>query len=115
MLDYLDLYKKFIPTRQESYKLDYIGIVELGIQKDENTYEKFRDLYKKDFQSFIDYNIKDVEIVDGLEDKLKLIELILTMAYEAKVNYNDVFSQVRMWDMLIYNFLRKENIVIPKR
>ena len=115
MLDYLDLYKKFIPTRQESYKLDYIGKVELGIQKDENPYETFRDWYTKDFQSFIDYNIKDVEIVDGLEDKLKLIELILTMAYEAKVNYNDVFSQVRMWDMLIYNFLRKENIVIPPK
>jgi len=115
MLDYLDLYKKFIPTRQESYKLDYIGKVELGLQKDENPYETFRDWYTKDYQSFIDYNIKDVEIVDRLEDKLKLIELILTMAYEAKVNYNDVFSQVRMWDMLIYNFLRKENIVIPPK
>jgi DNA polymerase elongation subunit (family B) len=115
MLDYLDLYKKFIPQRQESYKLDYIGKVELGLQKDENPYDTFRDWYTKDFQSFIDYNIKDVEIVDGLEDKLKLIELVLTMAYEAKVNYNDVFSQVRMWDMLIYNFLRKDNIIIPPK
>ena len=115
MLDYLDLYQKFIPQRQESYKLDYIGKVELGIQKDENPYDTFRDWYTKDFQSFIDYNIKDVEIVDRLEDKLKLIELVLTMAYEAKVNYNDVFSQVRMWDMLIYNYLKKENIVIPPK
>jgi len=115
MLDYLDLYQKFIPQRQESYKLDYIGKVELGTQKDENPYDTFREWYTKDFQSFIDYNIKDVEIVDGLEDKLKLIELVLTMAYEAKVNYNDVFSQVRMWDMLIYNFLRKDNIVIPPK
>src|SRR5210317_2064570 len=115
MLDYLDLYKKFIPQRQESYKLDYIGKVELGLQKDENPYDTFRDWYTKDFQSFIDYNIKDVEIVDELEDKLKLIELVLTMAYEAKVNYNDVFSQVRMWDMLIYNFLRKDNIIIPPK
>jgi DNA polymerase elongation subunit (family B) len=115
MLDYLDLYKKFIPTRQESYKLDYIGKVELGKGKDEMPYDTFREWYTKDFQSFIDYNIQDVEIVDGLEDKLKLIELVLTMAYEAKVNYNDVFSQVRMWDMLIYNFLRKDNIIIPPK
>ena len=115
MLDYLDLYQKFIPQRQESYKLDYIGKVELGIQKNENPYDTFREWYTKDFQSFIDYNIKDVEIVDGLEDKLKLIELVLTMAYEAKVNYNDVFSQVRMWDMLIYNFLKKDNIIIPPK
>jgi len=115
MLDYLDLYQKFIPQRQESYKLDYIGKVELGLKKDENPYDTFREWYTKDFQSFVEYNIKDVEIVDQLEDKLKLIELVLTMAYEAKVNYNDVFSQVRMWDMLIYNFLRKDNIVIPPK
>ena len=115
MLDYLDLYKKFIPVRQESYKLDYIGKVEVGIKKDENPFDTFREWYTKDFQSFVDYNIKDVEIVDKLEDKLKLIELILTMAYEAKINYQDVFSQVRFWDTLIYNFLRKDNIVIPPK
>jgi len=115
MLDYLDLYQKFIPTKQESYKLDYIGKVELGFQKDENPYDTFRDWYTKDYQSFIDYNIKDVEIVDQLEDKLKLIELVLTMAYEAKVNYTDVFSQVRMWDMLIYNYLKKDNVMIPPK
>ena len=115
MLDYLDLYQKFIPTKQESYKLDYIGKVELGKGKDEMPYDTFREWYTKDFQSFIDYNIQDVEIVDGLEDKLKLIELVLTMAYEAKVNYTDVFSQVRMWDMLIYNYLKKDNIMIPPK
>ena len=115
MLDYIDLYQKFIPTRQESYKLDYIGKVELGIGKDEMPYETFREWYTKDFQSFVDYNIQDVEIVDRLEDKLKLIELILTMAYEAKVNYDDVFSQVRVWDVLIYNYLRKEHIVVPEK
>ena len=115
MLDYLDLYQKFIPVRQESYKLDHIGKVELNLAKDENPYDTFKEWYTKNYQNFVEYNIKDVEIVDGLEDKLKLIELVLTMAYEAKVNYNDVFSQVRMWDMLIYNFLRKENIVIPPK
>ena len=115
MLDYIDLYQKFIPVSQESYKLDYIGKVELGIGKDEMPYETFREWYTKDFQSFVDYNIQDVEIVDKLEDKLKLIELILTMAYEAKVNYDDVFSQVRVWDVLIYNYLRKEHIVVPEK
>ena len=115
MLDYLDLYQKFIPQKQESYKLDYIGKVELGLPKDDNPYDTFREWYTKDYQSFIDYNIKDVEIVDQLEDKLKLIELVLTMAYEAKVNYTDVFSQVRMWDMLIYNYLKKDNVMIPPK
>ena len=114
-LDYYDLYRKFTYTNRESYRLDHIAHVELGESKDDNPYETFREWYLKDFQSFIDYNIQDVEIVDRLEDKLKLIELILTMAYEAKVNYDDVFSQVRVWDVLIYNYLRKEHIVVPEK
>ena len=82
MLDYLDLYKWFIPTRQESYRLDFIGELELGRGKDDNGYDTFKDWYTKDFQSFVDYNIQDVEIVDALEDKLGLIDLSLTVAYD---------------------------------
>ena len=115
MLDYLDLYRWFIPTRQESYKLDYIGEVELGQNKNVNPYSTFREFYEKDFQKFIDYNIQDVEIVDALEDKIGLIELALTVAYESKVNYDDIFSQVRVWDTLIANHLLKKNICIPPR
>ena len=113
-LDYLDLYKKFTYSAQESYRLDHIAFVELGERKDPNPYDTFREWYTKDFQSFIDYNIQDVEIVDRLEDKMKLIDLILTMAYSAKCNYTDVFSQVRMWDVIIYNYLRDRNIQIPQ-
>ena len=114
-LDYLQLYQKFTYTKQESYRLDHIASVELGEQKDENPYETFKEWYEKDFQSFIDYNIQDVEIVDKLEDKMGLISLLLTMAYEAKVNYTDVFGQVKYWDILIYNFLRKRKIAIPQK
>jgi DNA polymerase elongation subunit (family B) len=115
MLDYLDLYKWFIPARQESYRLGFIGEVELGESKRENPYGIFKDFYTKDFQKFVEYNIQDVEIVDALEDKLGLIDLSLTFAYETKVNYNDIFSQVRVWDTLIANHLMKKNICIPPR
>ena len=113
-LDYLDLYRKFTYSSQESYRLDHIAFVELGERKDPNPYDTFREWYTKDFQSFIDYNIQDVEIVDRLEDRMKLIDLIMTMAYSAKCNYTDVFSQVRMWDVIIYNYLRDRNIQIPQ-
>ncbi len=115
ILDYFDLYKKFTYTRQESYKLNYIAKVELGEEKLDNPYETFKDFYTKDYQRFVDYNIQDVELVDRLEDKMRLIELCLTMAYDYKVNYNDVYSQVRCWDTLIYNHLLKKNIIIPPR
>ena len=114
-LDYYDLYRKFTYTNQESYRLDHIAFVELGERKEGNPYETFRDWYTKDYQSFIEYNITDVELVDKLEDKMKLIELCLTMAYDSKVNYMDVLGSVKYWDMIIYNHLRKKNIVIPQK
>ena len=115
-LDYLDLYKKFTYKAQESYRLDYIASVELGQKKlDHSEFDTFKDFYTQGWQKFVEYNIIDVELVDRLEDKMKLIELALTMAYDAKVNYNDVFYQVRMWDNIIYNYLKKTNVVIPPK
>ena len=116
ILDYLDLYKKFTYTNQESYRLDHIAHVELNDAKlDHSEFENFKDFYTSDWQRFVEYNIHDVNLVDSLEDKMKLIELAVTMAYDAKVNLEDVYSQVRMWDTLIYNDLKGRNIVVPPR
>ena len=116
VLDYLDLYKKFTYKAQESYRLDHIAFVELGQNKlDHSEFETFKDFYTQNWQKFVEYNIIDVELVDRLEDKMKLIELAVTMAYDAKVNYADVFSQVKMWDSIIYNYLKKQNIAIPPK
>jgi DNA polymerase elongation subunit (family B) len=115
-LDYLNLYKKFTYKAQESYRLDYIASVELGQKKlDHSEFDTFKDFYTKGWQKFVEYNIIDVELVDRMEDKMKLIELAIVMAYDAKANYADVFSQVRMWDAIIYNYLKKRNIVIPPK
>ena len=115
-LDYLELYKKFTYQNQESYRLDYICNVELNEKKlDHSEFDTFKEFYEKDWQKFIDYNIHDVRLVDKLDDKMKLIDLAFTMAYDAKVNYEDVFSQVRMWDNYIYCELNKRNIAIPPK
>ena len=114
-LDYLELYKKYTYSKQESYRLDYIAEQELGDRKKENPGETFREFYMDHWQTFVEYNIHDVELVDKLEDKMRLLELHLTMAYQAKINYEDVYSQVRMWDAIIYNHLRKKGIVIPMK
>lgn len=115
-LDYIDLYKKFTYSMQESYRLDHIAFVELGENKlDHSEYDSFKDFYTYGWKKFVDYNIHDTVLVDKLEDKMKLVELAIVMAYNAKVNYDDVFSQVRMWDTIIYNHLRSKNIVIPNK
>ena len=115
-LDYIELYRWYAPggKSQDSYRLDNIAQVELGegkISYDE--FENLHQLYRLNYQKFIEYNIKDVELILKLEDKLKLIELALTLAYDTKSNFNDVFAQTRMWDAIIYNYLFERNIVVP--
>ena len=114
-LDYLDLYKKFTYVTRESYKLDFIAETELGKNKLESGFDTFKEFYEKDWNRFVEYNIIDTVIVDELEDKMKLVELAMTMAYDAKCNYNDVFSAVRTWDSLLYNHLWEKNIVIHQK
>lgn len=116
VLDYLELYRWYAPggNSQESYRLDNIAQVELNKKKvDYSEYDNLHQLYRSDHQKFIEYNIADVDLVIELEDKLKLIELALTLAYDTKTQYDDVFAQTRMWDSLIYDFLLAKKIVIP--
>ena len=113
VLDYLPLYKKFSYTPQESYKLDHVAFMELGERKLSYDYDSLHEFYVNDYEGFIDYNIKDVVLVDRLEDKLKLIELVFALAYDGKVNYLDTFTSVRMWDIIIHNYLLDKNIVVP--
>ena len=115
-LDYLDLFKKFGYSYgpQESYKLDHIAHVVLGEKKlSYEEYSNLHTLYKHNHQKFIDYNIKDVELVDRIEDKLGLITLCMTMAYKGGVNYNDTFGTTLIWDTIIYRKLFANNIVVP--
>lgn len=117
ILDYLELYKKFSKNpNQESYTLNHISHVELGEKKlSYEEYGSLHQLYKLNYQKFIDYNLKDVELVDLLEKKMKLIAMVVSVAYDARVNFNDVFAQVRMWDQISHCDLKRKNIVVPQK
>ena len=117
-LDYIELYKWFAPggKSQESYRLDNIANVELG--KSKLSYDEFdslHQLYKMNYQKFIEYNIVDVLLIEELENKLKLLELSLTLAFDTKSNFEDVFTQTRMWDAIMYNYLLDQNIIVPPK
>ena len=111
ILDYLQLYKKFTYSQRESYSLNYIAHTELGVAK-VNTGMSLAELYKTNHQLFIEYNIVDVDLIVQLEDKLRLIELVYAMAYDAKVNYNDTLGTVLLWDVIIMNYLKDKNIYV---
>lgn len=111
VLDYLQLYKKFAYTQQESYKLDHVAQEELGERKLE--FEgTLAELEVNDYQKYVEYNIHDVRLIYKLDDKLKLIELVYAMAYDAGVNYQDTFTTVGLWDVIIHNHLMKTKTVI---
>tara|TARA_Y100001972_G_scaffold92692_1_gene113522 strand:+ start:17292 stop:19790 length:2499 start_codon:yes stop_codon:yes gene_type:complete len=115
-LDYYELYLTFTYTNQESYRLDHIANIELGESKlSYDEFENMAEFYKKDFDKFVRYNHKDTELIVRLEEKMKLMELAVALAYSAKVNFVDVYSQVRTWDQIIYHYLSEQNIVIPMK
>jgi len=116
VIDYLELYIKYAPDgkSQERYTLDHIGHSELNERK--LSYEEhgsLHTLYKKDFQKYIEYNIQDTRLVGRLNEKLRLLELVLTLSYDGKFNYEDCFMQVRMWDVILFNELFRDKIIIP--
>lgn len=115
-LDYIQLYQKFTYIKQEQYSLDYISYVELGEKKVDYRdmgYENLNDLYQRNHQLYMEYNVKDVELVIKLEQKMKFIEQACAIAYDAKVNYGDALTSVLLWDVIIHNYLREQGIVIP--
>mgnify|MGYP001365638142 CR=1 FL=1 len=115
-LDYMELFQKFGYTygQQESYALNHIAYVVLNEKK--LSYEEsgsLKNLYKDDYQRYIDYNMKDVQLVDRLEEKLGLITLAITMAYKGGVNYQETFGVTAIWESIIYRRLNENNIVTP--
>ena len=114
IIDYMQLYKQRTFVNQESYSLDHISHIELDKQKiDYSEYGNLHTLYKNNYSLYLEYNVKDVTLVEDLEDKLGLLELTMTMAYNAKCNYSDTFGMVKYWETIIYNFLKEQNIQTP--
>jgi DNA polymerase elongation subunit (family B) len=114
ILDYLDLYKKFSGTNQESYALNFISRVELDEQKlDYSEYGSMKEFYTQNFQKFAEYNVKDAVLVERLDNKLKLIDLAVSIAYEAKIGFDTVFFATRIWETICCDYLLKNNIVPP--
>ena len=116
-LDAMSMYKKFTYKERSSYSLNHISNVELDQSKIDygQIYDSLQELYENDFNTFIDYNIEDVWLVDRILKKLSLIETGISMAYEAGVNFQDIFMPVRVWDVRIYRHLKKRKIAIPPK
>lgn len=113
-LDYLKLYKKFGQKTQENYKLDTVATDELKTTKLDNPFDTFKEWYTHGWNTFVEYNHVDTDLIKQLENKKALLRLAVSLAYTAKINFQDVFSPVRTWDVIIYEHLYRQNIIVPQ-
>lgn len=115
ILDYQDLFKKFGHTYgpQESYALDHISYTVLKEKKlSYEEYGSLTQLYKQNHQLFIDYNLKDIDLVTRIDESMGLIDLVMAMAYKAGVNYGDTLGTTAIWDSIIHRELYEKKVAI---
>ena len=116
VIDYMDAFKKFGYKYgpQETYKLDHIAHVVLGEKKlDYSEYGNLTELYEKNPQLYLDYNLKDTQLIERMEEETGLLSLVMTVAYSGGVNYTDAFGTVGIWESTLYRKLIKDKIVPP--
>jgi DNA polymerase elongation subunit (family B) len=113
-LDYMLLFKKYVTTQEPSYALGNIGekYVNLGKLEYLGSLDK---LFKEDIQKFIDYNIRDVEIIIELEKKLKFIDLTVTVCHLCHVPYDQIYMSTMLNEGAILTYLKRKGIVSPNK
>ncbi|MDR3503059.1 MAG: DNA polymerase domain-containing protein [Legionella sp.] len=116
ILDYMDLDKKFSYKKRENNRLDTVANEVLGIGKlDYSEYDSLFDMHKRDFQKFMEYNHRDVELIEMMEERQGFIEQVFYLAYDAKVNYIDTLATVKPWTIIFHNYLISKGIVMPSK
>jgi len=113
-LDYMLLFKKYITAQEPSYALGNIGekYVDLGKIEYLGSLDK---LFKDDIETFINYNIRDVEIIVALEDKLKFIDLTVIISHLCHVPYEQIYLSTALNEGAILTYLKRKNIVSPNK
>jgi DNA polymerase elongation subunit (family B) len=113
-LDYMLLFKKYIVKQEPSYKLNDIGEKYVKLNKIE--YEGSLDrLFQTDINKFIEYNLRDVEIIIALENKLKFIDLTVAICHLCHVPYEQIYLSTVLNDGAILTYLKRQNIVSPNK
>ena len=113
-LDYMLLHKKYIMKEEPSYKLGEIGTKYVGLGKLE--YEgNLNTLFKNDLNAFIEYNLRDVEIIEKLEEKLKFIELTIMISHICNIPYESIYYNTVMNEGAVLKYLKREGIISPNK
>lgn len=113
-LDYLELYKKHNPQELHSYRLDYVG--EIEVKENKIPYEGSLDnLYKRDFKKFIEYNRQDTLLLYKIDLKKRFIELANQIAHTNTVLIPTTMGSVALIEQAIINEAHSRGMCVPKR
>lgn len=115
VLDYMTVYKKFSYKELPSYALNAVCMTELGRGKIE--YEgNLDDLMENDIDTFIEYNITDVELVIELDKKLQYIDLVRGIAHVGHVPYEDFVYSSKYLEGAMLTYLKHiGGVVAPNK
>lgn len=113
-LDYLELYRKHNPQELHSYRLDYVGEIEVGENK--VPYEGSLDnLYKRDFKKFLEYNRQDTALLYKIDQKKRFIELANQIAHTNTVLLPTTMGSVALIEQAIINEAHARGMCVPNR
>lgn len=113
-LDFMLLFKKFISKEESSYKLGDIGTKYAKLGKIEYN-GSLNKLFEEDKEKFIDYNIRDVEIIEALEEKLKFINLAILISHLCHTPYSSIYYNTTLNEGAILTYLKRKGIVAPNK
>jgi len=107
LIDYLELYRRYVLDKPSSYKLD---IIAKHHNIEGKTEIKGYNYYNVDIKKFIDYIFRDVEILVELEKQLKLIGLICSLQALIRIPFNLLFGTSNSIEHYIQQFIMKDKI-----
>jgi len=113
-LDFMHLFKKYIAKEEPSYKLGDIGEKYVKLGKIEYR-GNLNTLFNEDINKFIDYNIRDVEIIEALENKLQFVKLTILISHLCHTPYESIYWNTVLNEGAILTYLKRKGIVSPNK
>lgn len=112
-MDYQELFKKYEMEGRPSYSLEAISNEVLpGLSKLE--YEgTLHDLYRKDFNFFIRYNIRDTECLKGFEERLGYVDTSNKMYHLSSGVFDHVMGTIKLAEGGIVNHCHDVGLIVP--
>ena len=77
--------------------------------------KKYLNYFENDIEKFVEYNLRDVEILVKLDEKLDFINLARGVCHLGHVPYDDVFFPSRYIEGAMLVYMKKLGVIAPNK